>query len=75
MISLFEEKNVSFSRYLDSCDPYEYHHKHCHIMQVTLTYFFLNTKSTIKMKFGSNISVLYDKYFQHVFDSMLETGN
>ena len=42
-------------------------------MQVTLTYFFLNTKSTIKMKFGSNNSVLYDKYFQHVFDSMLET--
>ena len=35
-------------------------------MQVTLTYFFLNTKRTIKMKFGSNISVLYDKYFQHV---------
>ena len=50
------------------------HHKHCYIMVVTLTLILLNAKSYGKETW-SNTSVLYDKYFWHLFGSMLETGN
>ena len=38
-------------------------------MEVTLVL------STIKMKFGQMLNVLYEKHFKHVFGLILETGN
>ena len=39
-----------------------------------LCLFLLNSKY-YQNKIWSNTSVLYEKYFKHVFGSMLETGN